>query len=111
LLGDGDIAPVNLRNWRQRLPCKLGRKLVMRNGRVRLHANCLIHPEARFCPRASEIRMGENGSVAGGAAVQGNVSSGNNCSVQANTLLVGYSKSPDDIRQPPARSFCNCGRF
>jgi acetyltransferase-like isoleucine patch superfamily enzyme len=96
LLGDGDIAPTKPRTWRQRLLYKLGRKLAMRGGRVHLHASCLIHPEARICPRASEIRMGENGSVAGGAAVQGNVSIGDNCSVQAYTLLVGYGKSPDD---------------
>ncbi len=96
LLDDGNIAPTTPKNWRQRLLYTLGRKLAMRGGGVHIHPSCLIHPEARICPRVGEIRIGENGSVAAGAAVQGNVTIGRNCSIQAYTLLVGYGTSPND---------------
>lgn len=49
-----------------------------------------ISPEARIHPRGGLIRLGKGCSVAPGAVIQGNVILGDNCSVQMNSMLIGY---------------------
>lgn len=75
---------------RGRLCLWFGRRLALRQQHVTIPASCRIHPEARIHPRNGSIRFGEDCSVALGAVVQGNVTLGDHCSIQAYTMLVGY---------------------
>ncbi|WFB35969.1 acyltransferase [Kiritimatiellota bacterium B12222] len=57
---------------------------------VLLGEDVKISPEARIHPRAGLITLGKGCSVAPGAVIQGNVEMGDNCSVQLNSMLIGY---------------------
>ncbi|MFW5922793.1 MAG: acyltransferase [Planctomycetota bacterium] len=72
-----------------------GYRLATRHEHVTAAPSCLISPEARINPRSGEISLGEGCSVAPGAAIQGNVRMGNNCSGQAYSILVGYGNRSD----------------
>ncbi|MFW6456655.1 MAG: acyltransferase [Planctomycetota bacterium] len=72
-----------------------GYRLATRHEHATAAPSCRISPEARINPRSGEISLGEGCSVAPGAAIQGNVRMGNNCSVQAYSILVGYGNRSD----------------
>lgn len=74
----------------QRVTAWVGYRLATRHRHVTVHPSCLIHPEARIHPRQGAIVLGPRTVVACGALIQGNVTLGENCSVQAYTILVGY---------------------
>ena len=46
-----------------------------------------------ICAREGDIRIGEGSSIAPGACIQGKVHIGQNCSIQAYTMLVGYPRA------------------
>lgn len=64
--------------------------MALRHNHVFIPKSCLIHPDTRIHPREGSIRLGERCTVAAGAIIQGNVSLGNDCSIQFNTMLIGY---------------------
>ena len=68
----------------------IGRRLALRHANVELARSARISPEARVNPRSDRIVIGENSIVAPGAMIQGNVRIGNDSSVQAYTIVVGY---------------------
>ncbi len=57
---------------------------------VELADDVKISPEARIHPRVGKIKLGKACTVAPGAVIQGNVEIGDFCSVQMNTMLIGY---------------------
>jgi acetyltransferase-like isoleucine patch superfamily enzyme len=68
-----------------------GRRQALRHApRVELGENVNISPEARIHPRDGQITVGSGSTVAAGAVLQGNIRIGENCSVQLNSILVGY---------------------
>ena len=79
----------------QRFCSYIGYKIAKRNKNVYIHKSCLISPEAKINPRDGEIKLNKKCTVASGAILQGNVEMGENCSVQAYSVLVGYG-TPDD---------------
>ncbi|WP_154795987.1 acyltransferase [Occultella kanbiaonis] len=54
-----------------------------------------IHPESRINPRGGELTLGHRCSVAPGAVLQGNIRLGDDCSVQAYSVLVGYGSAAE----------------
>ena len=74
----------------QRFYCWLGRRLAMMGKEVRIPPSCTISPEARIHPRGGRIELGENCTIGLGAFVQGMVTLGNDCSVQAYSIIVAY---------------------
>lgn len=101
ILENGMIMPAQ-KTRGQRLACRVGLFLASRRHGVSIHPSCLISPEAKICARDGQIRIGANSSVACGAAIQGSVTMGENCSVQMNSILCGYPDAPiqigDDVR-------------
>nr|WP_269145540.1 acyltransferase [Cohnella fermenti] len=81
--------------WGRRLALKYGYWLASRHSRVEAHPTCRISPEAWVNPREGAIRIGEDSSIALGVLLQGNVSIGRNCSIQAYSNIVGYGASDD----------------
>lgn len=69
----------------------------MRHRRVTVPASALVHADARLHPRGSQLVLGERCLVAPGAIVQGSVQFGDDCSVQAYAVLVGYA---DELGDP-----------
>jgi acetyltransferase-like isoleucine patch superfamily enzyme len=72
----------------------LGKILAKRNKNVDLNKTARISPGALINPRAGKINIGAECLIAPGAQVQGNVSIGNNSSVQPYSIIVGYGE-PD----------------
>ncbi len=68
----------------------VGRWLASRRRGVSIDKTCLISPEAKICARDGKVQIGPRSSVAAGACVQGQVTIGENCSVQMYTILCGY---------------------
>lgn len=91
-LDDGMSMPAR-KTLGQRISCWLGYRLAARHKAVELDKTCLISPNARIHPRDGSIRIGKSCSVAPGAVIQGNVTLGENCSVQAYSVLVGYGNA------------------
>ena len=91
-LDDGMSVPAR-KTLRQRLSCWIGYRLAARHRQVRIDRSCLISPDARIHPRNGSIHIGKNSSIAPGALIQGNVTLGENCSVQAYSVLVGYGNA------------------
>lgn len=81
--------------FRGRLALRLGRWLATRGGDVDIHPTARISPDARINPRKGRIVIGARCSIAPGAIIQGNVTLGDDCSVQAYSILIGYGV-PDD---------------
>ncbi len=75
---------------RGRIALWAGRRLATRHGHVHLDPTCRLSPAARINPRQGAITLGPRCTVAPGAILQGNISMGENCSVQAYSILVGY---------------------
>lgn len=59
---------------------------------VRVGNNPRISPEAHICPRDSKITFGNDILICREAMIQGNVTIGNNCSIQTHSLIVGYKE-------------------
>ena len=70
-----------------------GRYLAARYAGVRVARTCLIHPEARIHPRGCKLTIGARSSIAPGACIQGAVTIGEDCTVQAYSMLVGARDS------------------
>ena len=87
-LEGGNSMPQN-KTWRQRLSLWFGRKLATRHAGVSIDPTALISPEARIHPRGGKIQLGAKCTVAPQAIIQGNVTMGDNCSVQTGTMLIG----------------------
>ena len=51
--------------------------------------NTRISPEAKICPRKSEITIGDHVMISCGAMLQGKIEIGSNSSVQTHSLIVG----------------------
>ena len=77
----------------------IGRHLALRHENVELADTALIAPDAMVNPRSGKISIGERSIISPNAVVQGNVKIGNNVSVQANTVLVGYGTVDDPSGQ------------
>ena len=93
---DGGLScPGPPHNWRERFLYGCGRRLACRHKHVHASTGCLLHPGAKINPRDGIIHFGENCIVADGAAVQGNVRFGANCSVQPYTIITGYGNADD----------------
>lgn len=92
---DGGYSMPGKQTWGRRLASRYGYWLATRHPLVKAHPSCLISPEARICPRDGEIVLGEHCSIALGVLLQGNVSIGSNCSIQAYSNIVGYGKPGD----------------
>ncbi len=89
---DGGCSMPEQKTWRQRLWMRWGRWLATRHAGVSLDPSCVVHPEARINPRGHELRIGARCTVAPRAMIQGQVTIGDDSSVQADTLIVGYGK-------------------
>jgi len=89
---DGGCNMPEKKTWRQRLWLRWGRYLAARHRGVELAADCRIHPEARINPRGGILRIGARSTVAPRAVIQGQVSIGEDSSVQVDTVLVGYGE-------------------
>lgn len=81
--------------WGRRLTTWVGYHLAAHRRGVSIHRTCRIHPEARICARKGRLTIGKRCLVAMGAIVQGNVTIGDDCSVQAYCNLVGYGDAGD----------------
>ena len=68
----------------------MGRRLAVRHRHVTADPTCRLSPQAYINPRGGAITIGAHSTVALGAIVQGNVALGDNASVQAYSVLVGY---------------------
>lgn len=90
ILDRGMSMPVRSKSWRNRFTLWLGRKMALRNKNVIIPKSCRIHPGAKIHPRNGKIIFGENCILAEGAIIQGNVTLGDDCSIQSYTILVGY---------------------
>lgn len=88
-LNGGFSMPVG-RTWGQRLSLWVGRVLATRHRYVSVHPTARLSPQAYIHPRSGAIAIGSRTTVALGAIVQGNVILGNDASVQAYSVLVGY---------------------
>lgn len=98
---DGGISMPAAEGWRRRFALWVGRRLAMRHRYVTAHPTCRISPEARICPRNGCIEFGPHCTVAPGAIVQGNVTLGEQCSIQAYSVIVGYG-----TRDQPSGRIC-----
>ena len=90
---DGGISMPQAANWRQRLWLRWGRYLATRHAGVTIDPSCRVHPEARIHPRGARLSIGARSSVAPGAVVQGQVTIGEDSSVQTGTILVAYGEA------------------
>ena len=88
-LNEGFSMPRN-QTWRERLVLWFGRRLAVRHRCVKAHPTALLSPQAHINPRSGAISIGARTTIALGAIVQGNVVLGDDASVQAYSILVGY---------------------
>lgn len=103
---DGGCSMPSDRTFGQRIAIWMGRWMAGRHANVILHRTSLIHPDARIHPRNGRIEIGPGTTIAAGAIVQGEVTLGKNCSVQAGSILIGYAPDGrisigDDVRIAP----------
>ncbi len=96
---DGGISMPKADTWRQRLWLRGGRYLATRHAGVPIDASCRVHPEARIHPRGGRLSIGARSSVAAGAVIQGQVTIGEDSSVQTSTILVGYGEAGSITRR------------
>ena len=93
---DGGASMADASTSGQRLALWVGRRMATRHPGVSVGPGGRIHPDARVHPRQGTITFGRNCQLAPGAIVQGNVRLGDDCSVQAYAVLVGYGAAPED---------------
>jgi acetyltransferase-like isoleucine patch superfamily enzyme len=89
-LDRGLSTPCEAAGWRNRLVLWWGRRLAVRHKRVHVPRSCRLSPCASINPRQGAITFGQRCIVAPGAAIQGNVTLGDDCSVQAYSIIVSY---------------------
>ena len=103
-LTEGLSSP-NRNGWKSKLYFWLGERMVKRRKNVSLGIEPMVSPEARINARNAEITLGDKIAVAYGAVIQGMVTIGNNCSVQANAMIIGDDKQGvkigDNVRIAP----------
>lgn len=87
---EGGVSMPSKKTFRQRIALWFGYRLAVRHKKVKIAKSCLISPESRINPRNGSINIGERCSIAPGAVIQGNVEIGNDCSVQINSIIIGY---------------------
>lgn len=87
---DGGLSMPSVASARLRLTARAGLWLARRQRRFRAPDSALVHPEARVHPREGAIVLGRRCTIAPGAVVQGDVHVGDDCSVQAYAVLIGY---------------------
>ena len=80
-----------------RLSCFIGRRLALRNKNTFIDRSALISPKALINPRGGEIKIGKKCAICHGAIVQGNVTMGENCSVQPYSVIVGYGSPTERL--------------
>lgn len=83
------------KTWSQRLMCTLGYWMANRHKKVTIDKSSMISPHAYICPRSSNMSIGADCIVSPGAILQGNIHMGDNCSVQAYSVLTGYGENAD----------------
>lgn len=93
-LDDGMSMPSD-KCFRHRLSARIGYRRAARRKGVTVDKSCLVSPAARINARSGAIVLGAKTSIAPYAILQGNVTMGSGCSVQAYSILVGYG-TPDD---------------
>ena len=86
---DGGLSVAQSGGFRSSLYMRWGRYLAARHTGVHVDRSCLIHPEARINPRNGQLSIGARSRVAPGACIQGQVTIGEDCTVQAYSILVG----------------------
>ena len=91
---DGGRSFLGHNSWKEKLLGKIGR-LTSRHPRVKIGKNTLIHPSAKIAPRKGEIIIGDNCFIAAGVYLQGNITIGNHCSINVNSILVGTGRVED----------------
>lgn len=91
----GEILPMRTNKMAEIVYC-IGRIIASRQKNVEIAKSAHISPEARICARKGKIEIGEKSTVAANAALQGNIRLGKNCSVQYNTMIVGYGTKDDE---------------
>ena len=74
----------------EKIAVLIGRFLACRHKNVTVCKGAIISPDAMINPRQGAIRIGSKSVIAPGVILQGNVKLGNNVSVQARTILIGY---------------------
>jgi acetyltransferase-like isoleucine patch superfamily enzyme len=74
----------------QRISLWWGRRLATRHREVTADPTARLSPQAHISPRHGAISIGARATVALGAIIQGNVILGDDASVQAYSVLVGY---------------------
>ncbi|MFA9480318.1 DapH/DapD/GlmU-related protein [Phycisphaerales bacterium AB-hyl4] len=89
-LDSGLSTPPTRKNLRERLSLWWGRRLALRHNHVQIDPTARISAESRINPRHGAIRIGAHTSIAPHAILQGNITLGDHCSVQAFSMLVGY---------------------
>ncbi|MDR1280423.1 MAG: acetyltransferase [Opitutaceae bacterium] len=94
----GESMPAN-RTWRQRLALRFGHHLAVRHGNVFIDPTARISPDARIHPRAGELRIGARCTVGPGVILQGNVTLGDDSSIQAGSIIIGYGNREDRAGQ------------
>ena len=90
----GEILPMRT-NKTACVVYSMGRIVASLRKNVKIAKTALISPEARICARKGRIEIGDGSVVAANAALQGNIRIGKNCSVQYNTMIVGYGENDD----------------
>ncbi len=90
LLNKGYNQPVS-NSFCTRLSCRIGQWLAKRGGGVVIGEGTLISPSSLINSRGQSLSIGSNCIISPGAQLQGSVTVGNNSSVQAQTIIVGYS--------------------
>ena len=93
-LDDGANMP-SRKGLRHRLSAFIGYRRAVRRKGVSIEKPSLISPSAMISARNGQIRCGKNTLICPGAVVQGNVTMGENCSVQPYAVLVGYGNRED----------------
>ena len=86
---DGGLSVAQGGGRKQRLWMRWGRYLAQRSAGVSINRACLIHPDARINARGGQLSIGARCAVAPGACIQGAVTIGEDCTVQAYSVLVG----------------------
>ena len=86
---DGGLSVAQGGGRKQRLWMRWGRYLAQRSAGVRINRTCLIHPDARINARGGQLSIGARSAVAPGACIQGEVTIGEDCTIQAYSVLVG----------------------
>ena len=90
---DGGCNMIRDKTWRQRLCLRWGRYLATRHKGVSLDPTCLVHPEARIDPRGAQLTVGARCRISPRAVIQGQVTIGDDSTVQIDSILVGYGEA------------------